>query len=220
MKNKTKVHDHDSEEQSEDEDDEKEKPTVVGLTSVPDIRTLTLYGPVDEKISAQVVYSLFAYKELKKLIPIGNKKPPNKFKEVVEPLEFIISTNGGNASDMFAIYDAMKHVKKTMQIHTLGLGKVMSAGVLLLASGTKGHRTVGKNCRVMIHSVIAGSQGSLHEIRAEVDEIINTQEQYIGVLAQETNMSVAKIKKLLNEKKNIYMNAEDCIKHGIADKIL
>ena len=34
--------------------------------------------------------------------------------------------------DMFAIYDTMRMVKEDCEIHTIGMGKVMSAGVMLL----------------------------------------------------------------------------------------
>jgi ATP-dependent protease ClpP protease subunit len=52
-------------------------------------------------------------------------------------MEFVLSTHGGSAEEMFAIYDVMRNVKKDCDIITSGLGKVMSAGVLLLAAGPR-----------------------------------------------------------------------------------
>ena len=158
--------------------------------------------------------------DITKLDVVEGMVHPPKFKEVIDPLEFLISTNGGSASDMFAIYDTMNFVKEKMEIHTIGLGKVMSAGVLILASGTKGKRKIGKNCRVMLHAVIAGATGTSHDIANEVEEIMATQERYIKCLADETDMSVKTIKKLIDEKKNIYLNAEEAIRYGIADEIM
>ena len=100
--------------------------------------------------------------ELNRLDPTGKNQ---------KPIEFYISTYGGSADDMFALYDIMRQIKKTTEIHTIGMGKVMSAGVLLLAAGTKGHRKIGKNCRVMIHSVIGGNHGPLHNLMNEMEAI-------------------------------------------------
>ena len=47
----------------------------------------------------------------------------------------------------------------------------MSAGVLLLAAGTKGKRRVGKHCRIMLHSVIGGSTGPMHQLENEFAEV-------------------------------------------------
>ena len=51
----------------------------------------------------------------------------------LEPIKFVLSTHGGEASEMFSIYDVMKSVEKECPIHTAGIGKVMSSGVLELA---------------------------------------------------------------------------------------
>mgnify|MGYP001551496522 FL=1 len=81
---------------------------------------------------------------------------------VNQPIEFVLCTSGGSALDMFAIYDVMRMVREDCDVCTYGIGKIMSAGVLLLAAGTKGKRKIGKHCRVMIHPVQAGTSGSSH----------------------------------------------------------
>ena len=52
----------------------------------------------------------------------------------------------------------------------------MSAGVLLLAAGTKGKRKIGKHCRIMMHSVIGGHVGPMHQLDNEMKEIKAIQE--------------------------------------------
>jgi len=121
---------------------------------------------------------------------------------------------------MFAIYDAMRMVREDCVINTFGMGKVMSAGVLLLAAGTKGKRTIGKNCRVMIHSVIGGVHGGFHNVENEMDEIRGVQSQYIKMHASETDMTQAQLKKMLQRKVNIYLSAEEAVEMGIADVVV
>ena len=121
---------------------------------------------------------------------------------------------------MFALYDMMKIIEKDTDISTIGMGKVMSAGVLILAGGTKGKRKIGRNCRVMLHSVIAGNQGSLHSLINEMEAIQDLQEMYIDRLVEETKMTKKQLKKLLEQKVNIYLSAEEAVEYGIADEII
>jgi ATP-dependent Clp protease protease subunit len=177
----------------------------------PDLRVVGLFSEVvDEKIT-EIIHGLLYMNEMNKL----EEDPKNK-----RDIEFYLSTYGGSADDMFALYDMMKIVEEDTDIVTIGMGKVMSAGVLILAAGTKGKRKIGRNCRVMIHSVIAGNHGSLPNLINEMEAIQDLQELYIDRLVEETNMTKKQMKKLLEQKVNIYLSAEEAVKHGIADIIV
>ena len=121
---------------------------------------------------------------------------------------------------MFALYDLMTTVKEDTEIHTIGLGKVMSAGVLILAAGTQGKRKIGRNCRVMLHNVIGGTMGSLPNLTNEIEAIQQLQDDYVAALVENTKLSKKKLTKMLNEKVNIYLSAEEAVQHGIADIII
>jgi len=177
----------------------------------PDMRVVGLFGDViDEKV-AEIVHAMLYMNELNKDI-----KEPKERRDI----EFYLSTYGGSADDMFALYDMMKVIQQTTDISTIGMGKVMSAGVLILAGGTQGKRKIGRNCRVMLHSVIAGNQGSLHNLMNEMEAIQDLQEMYIDRLVEETKMTKKQLKKMLEQKVNIYLSAEQAVEHGIADKII
>jgi ATP-dependent Clp endopeptidase proteolytic subunit ClpP len=183
------------------------------------LRKIGLVGDVTEEKSSDLIYGLYALKEMGKYEqePTSKRAKP---KIAYEPLDFIISTNGGSASDMFAIYDVMREIRKDCDIVTHGLGKVMSAGVLLLAAGTKGKRKVGKHCRVMIHGVIAGNSGPMFNLENEMSEIRETQKRYIEALKAETKMSATQINKFLERHVDIYLSAEEAVKLGIADIVV
>ena len=177
----------------------------------PDLRVVGLFSEVvDEKIT-EIIHGLLYMNEMNKL----EEDPKNR-----RDIEFYLSTYGGSADDMFALYDMMKIVEEDTDIVTIGMGKVMSAGVLILAAGTKGKRKIGRNCRVMIHSVIAGNHGSLPNLINEMEAIQDLQELYIERLVEETKMTRKQMKKLLEQKVNIYLSAEEAVKHGIADIIV
>ena len=169
------------------------------------MRSVMLFGDVDEERIADIIAGLIMLCE--------EKKPST------ETIKMYVSTNGGNADDMFALYDMMSAAKKSCIIETIGLGKVMSAGVLLLAAGTKGHRKIGKNCRVMIHSCNAGNIGDYHNLKNEMAQIQDLQEKFVQCLVAETSLSSSQLNKLLDRKVNIYLTAEEAIEYGIADEI-
>jgi ATP-dependent Clp protease protease subunit len=202
-------------------------------------RKIGLYGELDDEKAEAVVYSFLHLhdtrmksvprpltsaqkKKLQKAVDEDNMDAAIdvKFDEVSQPIQFVISTPGGRASDMFSVYDTMRMVRKDCEIETIGLGQVMSAGTLLLASGTKGKRKIGRHCRVMVHQVSAGTAGPQHEMLNEIAEIQHTQDQYIKCIAAETKMSIAFIKKLFEKKVNIYLSAEEAVKYGLADIII
>ncbi len=136
-------------------------------------------------------------------------------------IRMFISTFGGDAVEMFGIYDMMRVVKADdVAIRTIGTGKVMSAGVLLMAAGTKGKRRITKHCRVMLHQVSAGTFGTLNNMETELEEVKVIQDMYIQAIADNSNLSVKQIKKLFKTHSNVYLSAEEAVNYGLADTIV
>lgn len=169
----------------------------------PEPRAIGVFSDINEKKAEDIVYALKLYAA-----------------DSNEDIEFYISTSGGSASDMFAIYDFMRATREELDIVTYGLGKVMSAGILLLAAGTKGKRKIGKYCRVMIHSVIGGNVGPLHDLENEMSEIKQIQNMYTEALCSETKITKKQIKVFFAKNVNVYLSAEEAVKYGIADIIV
>lgn len=220
MKKNEKEEVQETEEETKDSLD----PSVLFLNSpfelgegdpVSKLRALSLYGEVSEERTAELIYSMLYLKETGE-----NPLEEDESQVTYEPFKLIISTYGGSAAEMFSVYDIIRMIRADCEIHTMGLGKVMSAGVLLLAAGTKGKRKIGKNCRVMLHSVVGSSYGSIDNLENEMDEIKWLQEQHVKCLIEETKMTKRYIKKLLNKKVNVYLTAEEAVQLGIADIII
>ena len=200
---------------------------IINNVQVPDaqdrdLRTINLYGDIGERKGSDVVSALlFLENNSHTLIPESPDDPKSKEMLVARPISLMVSTHGGSASDMFAILDVMEMIKgRTCDIETSGIGKVMSAGVPILAAGTKGKRRIGKNCRIMLHNVLAGTGGTIFSMENELEEIKWVQERYIETLAGYTKLTPSKIKKLLKSQKDVYISAEESIKMGIADEII
>ena len=183
---------------------------------------MSIIGDINEELSKDILAALWFLNHTAKVEEPANPDDPEceETKEVSRPFEIIVSTNGGNADEMFAIYDTMRYIRETVDIETFGLGKVMSAGTLLLAAGTKGKRRIGKHCRVMIHSVIGGSVGPMHQLDNEMKEVKSIQESYIRAICEETNLTERKLRALLKKKMNIYLTAEEAVEYGFADIVI
>ncbi len=190
-------------EEAKEESEEGTEEQAASPSLPPETRAVGVFQDITETKSEEIVYALKIYSG-----------------ESDSPVEFYVNSAGGVASDMFAIYDYMRQTREEMEIHTHGLGKVMSAAVLLLAAGTKGKRKIGKYCRVMIHSVIGGSSGALHDLKNEMKEIQMIQDMYIDALASETKLTKKKLKDMFAKNVNVYLSAEEAVKHGIADIIV
>ena len=186
----------------------------------PELRVTGIYGDITEEKCSEAVYGLLALHQTSKaLVKEDPDDPDSEFVEMCQPIEFYISTYGGQASEMFSVYDLMRTLRDETPIYTHGIGKVMSAGVLLLAAGTKGERRIGKNCRVMIHGVISGQHGHIADVENEFSEAKMTQKLYINALVEETSMTEKDIRKMINKKTNVYIDAEKAVELGIADII-
>ena len=185
---------------------------MLGGPPEPELRVIGLYSSVEDEKIAELTQAILYLNETNKM--------RDKEKEETKPIEFYINTYGGSADDMFAMYDVMRQVQQDTEIHTIGVGKVMSAGTLLLAAGTKGKRKIGRNCRVMIHNVAAGNFGTLPNLTNELEAIQRLQDDYINAMVENTKFTRKKLEKLLNEKVNIYLDADEAVKYGLADEVI
>ena len=184
------------------EEKEQDQSDIVSMLSMamdkPELRVTGIYGDINEERCSEAVFGLLSYNLSALTVTYKDPEDPeSEAIEKVDPIDFYVSTYGGQANEMFAVYDVMRSVREETPIHTHGVGKVMSAGVLLLAAGTKGQRRVGKYCRIMIHGVIAGQHGHIADVENEFTEAKMTQRMYIRALAEETSMTEKYVKKLM-----------------------
>jgi len=166
-----------------------------------DARIVYLAGEVSEASITNVIAQLLG------LASISNK-----------PIQLVVSTYGGSVDEMFSLYDVMKFL--SCPVHTVGLGKIMSAGILLLSSGKKGARLLGNNARLMIHPIAGHAFGKMFDLENEVAECRRMQNLMIELLKKETKMTKADIDKIMNLSHDFYLTPQQALKYGIVDKII
>lgn len=168
----------------------------------PQERIVYLSGEVNEHTIGMVIAQLISL--------------ANTNKE--QPIDLIVSTYGGSVDEMFSLYDVIKYLP--CPIRTLGLGKVMSAGVLLLASGAKGERRIGRRARIMVHAIHGHSAGTVFDQDNELEETKRMQRSMVECLIKETSMSKEEVEKIMLSRQDYYIDAEKALQLGIVDKII
>jgi ATP-dependent Clp protease protease subunit len=162
------------------------------------VRIVVLHGDVNEHTISHVIVQL---------LQLANQNH--------KPIHLVISTYGGSVDEMFSLYDTIKFLP--CPVHTIALGKVMSAGVLLLASGVKGKRLIGKSARIMIHPISGGVYGNVFEAINEVKEHERLQSLMAEALQKETKMSREEIDNIMKAGHDWYLTPEEAIRMGIVD---
>lgn len=170
-------------------------------SSGPDARLVVLHGEVNEASICNVIVQL---------LQLANQNH--------KPIHLVISTYGGSVDEMFSLYDTIKFLP--CPVHTIALGKVMSAGVLLLASGVKGKRMIGRSARIMIHPISGGVIGNVFEAMNEMKEFTRLQDLMTNALLSETTMKKEEIDELMKAGHDCFLTPEQAIKMGIVDKII
>lgn len=129
-----------------------------------------------------------------------------------------LNSPGGSISAGLAIYDTMGFVR--CNVSTFCVGMAASMGALLMAAGTQEKRFILPNSRVLIHQpLIRGVlTGPATELDIEAREIIRLRKRLYGILAKHTGQSVKDIERDCD--RNKWLNAEEAVEYGCADKIL
>jgi len=187
-----------------------------------DLRTVAVFGAIDEEKCADVTSGIYyLWQNAPELYTEEELAEHEGLTQPDRDIRMIISTYGGEVLEMFGIIDLMNMAKSSdIDIETIGLGKVMSAGVAILAAGTKGRRKVSRNCRLMLHQASAGTMGSVFNMENELEEVKVLQEMYVRCVAENSNLSVRKIKKMFSSNSNHYISAEQAVEYGIADEVI
>ena len=73
-----------------------------------------------------------------------------------EPINLIINSGGGSMSSAWQICDMMDFVSSP--VHTVGLGLVGSAALVIFMNGKKGKRTLSSRCSVLSHQYSWGAE--------------------------------------------------------------
>lgn len=135
-----------------------------------------------------------------------------------EDLTLFLNTAGGHCYDGFALIDVMQ--SSQLAVRTVGLGNIMSMGVLILAAGAKGKRIMTRNTQVMAHQHSGGSSAKYHELVAAHAAEIYLHNQMLEHFLTHTKMTERQIDELVLGKSDQWLTPAECKKLGIVDHVV
>jgi ATP-dependent Clp protease protease subunit len=133
-------------------------------------------------------------------------------------VSLFLNTVGGDCYDGFALIDVMGISK--LNVKTIGLGNIMSMGVLLLCAGTKGKRYMTKNTQVMAHQFYDGSEGKFHELVSAYKANLYLEKQFLQHFKSHTTMSEKQIKDVMFGPSDRWLSPTECKKFGLIDQVI
>jgi ATP-dependent Clp protease protease subunit len=131
-------------------------------------------------------------------------------------ITMIINSPGGEAYALLGIIDTMESLKSKVNVICYGMAASCAAILFIRATGK---RVIGRNSRLMIHSVSSGTQGKLASMEEEVAESKYLNDLVFKLMAEASSEEV--INKYKDKKySDCWINAEQAVKEGLADEIL
>jgi len=124
-----------------------------------------------------------------------------------------ITTNGGCIYSAFSIIDCFKSL--SFPVNTVIDSNVSSAGTIISIHGDK--RYICNNSYVLIHELRSGCWGKLAYIDDTYKNCLKIQDHINKIYLDRTNITKKYLKELLV--KDLELNADECIRLGIADEI-
>jgi len=133
-------------------------------------------------------------------------------------IHFYINSPGGSITAGLAVYDTMQFLR--CDVATYCVGQAASMAAVLLAGGKNGKRFLLANNRVLLHQPhIAGIlEGPATDLDIEAKEILRLRARLYNILAKHTGQKPEKVEKDCD--RNLWLEAEEAIDYGLADRIL
>ena len=183
---------------------------------------------VEREGRAERSYDIYSRLLKDRIVFLGAEIDPDVSNVIIAQLLFLanedakadvhmyINSPGGSVYTGMGIYDTMQYVR--CPVATYVIGAAASMGAVLAAAGTPGKRFVLPHARVMIHQPLGGARGPATDLKIELDEMLRTQKQLYELLGKHTGKSVEQITQDCD--RNNWMDAEQAVSYGLADKIL
>jgi ATP-dependent protease ClpP protease subunit len=136
-------------------------------------------------------------------------------KEGKQKITIRISTYGGEIHSMNQIVARIQRCPRYIQIE--GYGKIMSAGLCILACGDK--RLLSRFCEVMHHEVSYYNDWAKHKDQKNYIEQTEKSELKRFQLLEDLTGTPVQIWKNLADGPDKYIDPEDCVKLGLVDEL-
>lgn len=129
-------------------------------------------------------------------------------------INLMVTSHGGDMYALFGLLDFIESLE--VKVNVAAVGSAMSSAGILLAC-TTGERVVGKNAVVLFHDGEITMGGKLDDVRGQGRHMEYLAERVLDMLEEKTSMP--RDFWLDNTKNDLYLDANQCIAYGVADRI-
>lgn len=188
------------------------------------IHNIYLKGDVDEEMWQLLVDKINEIKSADKEIDEINIGTLSLFGidcQAIHPsINIYINTYGGYIHDMLAIYDEIKALTNEYIVNIYCVGKIMSAGTIIMLAVPLEHRFSYTNTTFMYHSLSSCSYGKMKDLEECTEENKRLHKLMWTIYKENTKIPEDKLNDIYNCKKDWYITAEQAKKYKIISKII
>lgn len=165
-------------------------------------RVLFINGPISTEMSHVIVAQLLYLES----------------EDTSTDISMFINSPGGEVSAGLSIYDTMEFIKP--DVSTFAMGQVCSMGSFLAQAGAAGKRFVLPDTRTMIHSVSAGSRGTIHDMKIQFEESLRMNERMTELYVKHNSKGKTYQQLSKDMERDFFMSAQEAVDYGLADQVI
>ena len=188
------------------------------------IHNIYLKGYVDEDMWVNLVDKINEIKAADKDIEETNIGTLSLFgincQSIRPSINIYLQTFGGCVYGMLSIYDEIHRLQNDYEVNIYCVGKVMSAGTIIMLAVDLEHRFAYPNTTFMYHSLSSASWGKIKELEENVEENKRLHKLIWNIYKENTSITPEKLDEIYKCKKDWYITAKDAIKYKIISKIV
>lgn len=168
---------------------------------------LYFYGPVNQR-------SCFELKKQLNDMNVKLKTMSLQYHIDTPPIHLHIQSQGGSLYHSLYIIDLIQNLDS--DVYTYIDGFAASAATLMSVVGKKRYMT--KNSLMLIHQLSGADSGKYDELQDQMNNMSILMSMIVHIYLQETKINKNTLQDLL--KKDLWLNAETCLKYGLVDEII
>ena len=188
------------------------------------IHNIYIKGDVDEDMWSNLVDKIneiksadddIADQNLASLMSVGIEA------QIIRPaINIYLCTYGGIIHDMLAIYDEIKKLSKEYEVNIYCVGKIMSAGTVIMLAVDLEHRFAYPNTTFMYHTLSSCAWGKMKDMEEDVEESKRLHKLMWNIIKDNTEIPEEKLDEIYKCKKDWYITADQAKKYKVISKIV
>lgn len=141
--------------------------------------------------------------------------------QIIRPaINIYLNTFGGYIYDMFSIYDEIRKLTQEYEVNIYCVGKIMSAGTIVMLAVDLEHRFAYPNTTFMYHTLSSYNFGKIKDMEEDIEENKRLHKLMWTIFKNNTEIPEDKLDEVYKCKKDWYITADQAKKFKIVSKIV